>query len=270
MTHFDIDTKCMLTDNPNQLSATLSERWNIWGPNGGYLSAIALRAIEAFADGLVPISLHTQYLRVAKFSEVGLNIRELRKGRSVANYEVVMVQGGKDIIRTNIILGKEHAGLNHDCVNTPSEIDTLDSLPTFERSGDMSPFWDNFNLKAVNWGDKTSGEEATSKTWFEFKGIADYQNLFLDYARSVVLIDTMLWPAAHSMYDKDIDFVAPSLDLYIKFHRSSPHSEWLFCNAISPLADRGLLTGNAEIFDKNGMLLASGGSQMYCQKLSEK
>ena len=244
-----------------------SARWKIWGPNGGYLSAIALRAVQAKAADLVPVSLHTEYMRVAKFGKVDLFIAEIRRGRSVASYEVRMMQGDKAIIRTCIILAKENDGMVHDHVAQPTEINSFEKLPLFERNEDQSPYWDNFNLKPVNWNHGSLGVEPVSKTWFEFKGDGNYQDLFLDCARSALLIDTMLWPAAHQIYEDGFGYVAPSLDLYVKFHRLAPQSSWLFCDAHAPLAERGLLSGDAQIFDEKGRLLASGGSQMYCQKL---
>ena len=45
------------------LAATLHPNWEIWGPNGGYLSAVALRAAGRVApEGHRPVTYSCQYL----------------------------------------------------------------------------------------------------------------------------------------------------------------------------------------------------------------
>ena len=50
MGDFSVDTRVeAVAGQPGRHRATLSEEWRVWGPNGGYLAAIALRAAGAEA-----------------------------------------------------------------------------------------------------------------------------------------------------------------------------------------------------------------------------
>lgn len=43
----DLDRDTALTGSAGRYTAALSEDWRIWGPNGGYVAAVALRAAGA-------------------------------------------------------------------------------------------------------------------------------------------------------------------------------------------------------------------------------
>ena len=54
----------------DQQLATLDKAWEIWGPNGGYIASICLRAAGMAApDGHRPLSLKCQYLNAGRFED---------------------------------------------------------------------------------------------------------------------------------------------------------------------------------------------------------
>ncbi len=53
-------------------TATVHGGWEIWGPCGGYVAAIALRAAGAESDLVRPSSFFCHYLSVAAFAPVDL------------------------------------------------------------------------------------------------------------------------------------------------------------------------------------------------------
>src|SRR5205823_4892878 len=59
--------------------ATLSPDWEIWGPNGGYVASIALRAAGAHSAFDRPATFSCHYLAVARFDAVDLDVRTLRR-----------------------------------------------------------------------------------------------------------------------------------------------------------------------------------------------
>ena len=71
---FERDTQVTLVGS-STYEALLSKDWEIWGPNGGYLCAIALRAVGHEAQIKRPIALYCHYLKVAQFAAVQLASR---------------------------------------------------------------------------------------------------------------------------------------------------------------------------------------------------
>jgi acyl-CoA thioesterase len=78
-------------------------------------------------------------------------------------------------------------------------------------------------------------------------------------------MDTMEWPAAVRAHTGQLQWIAPSLDLSVRFHRFAPGSEWLLSDTSAPVATDGLIGGTATVWSDTGKLLASGGEQMLCR-----
>ncbi len=82
--------------------ATLDRAFEIWGPNGGYLSAIALRAAgHAAPAGNRPASITVQYPARAEFGDAEVEV-ELIKGVSAALLAVTMRQGDRRFLTAQV------------------------------------------------------------------------------------------------------------------------------------------------------------------------
>ena len=68
----------------------LSSDWEIWGPMGGYVASLALRAAGAESAFDRPASFFCHYLGVAAFDEVELLVTPIRQGRSAESWRVSM------------------------------------------------------------------------------------------------------------------------------------------------------------------------------------
>jgi acyl-CoA thioesterase len=106
-----------------------------------------------------------------------------------------------------------------------------------------------------------------SEAWFRFRPTATFDDPHVDAARLVVLLDTMGWPAAVQAHSWEWGegpppWVAPSLDLYVRFHRFRPDEPVLFNRVESSVAAGGLVTTDGRVWTPDGMLLASAGSQL--------
>lgn len=62
---------------PRRFSALVHDDWEIWGPEGGYVAAIALRAAGAASPFARPASFFCHYLSVANFAPVDLAVTPL-------------------------------------------------------------------------------------------------------------------------------------------------------------------------------------------------
>src|SRR5690348_10149978 len=78
--------------------ATLSRDWEIWGPQGGYVASVALRAAGAHTTLPRPASIVGHFLGVAGFDEpVTMACTTLRRARVAESIRVSMTQGERAI-----------------------------------------------------------------------------------------------------------------------------------------------------------------------------
>jgi acyl-CoA thioesterase len=94
---------------------------------------------------------------------------------------------------------------------------------------------------------------------------ATFDDPIVDAIRSLILLDTMFWPAAAARHARPSAFLAPSLDVSVSFHRAVPDSEWLLCDTRSPIAAHGLIGGTAQVWSADRRLVATGTSQLLCR-----
>jgi acyl-CoA thioesterase len=247
-------------------SAELSRDWEIWGPNGGYLAAIALRAAGCEAAIARPASFAAHYLRVPAFGAVELEVAALHRGRRSESLRVSMRQGGKAVLEAIVRTAAEAPGLEHDDARAP-EVPAPEAL--YARPSEPPPrfpFWLNFESRwcePMPWRPERTPEPARYLEWLRFAPRADFGDPFIDAARALVLIDTMVWPAASRRHVQE-RYQAPSLDLVAWFHRPVEGHEWLLSEAEAPVAQRGLIGGTVRVWGADRELLASGGAQLLC------
>src|SRR3982751_777557 len=82
-------------------AASVSDQWAVpRGPNGGYIAAIVLRALEAaVADpGRAPRSLTLHYLRPPAAGPCAVQVAVERRGRTLSSLSARLVQGGTTMV----------------------------------------------------------------------------------------------------------------------------------------------------------------------------
>ena len=257
--------------------AMLSQDWEIWGPNGGYLAAVALRAAGAHSRHSKPASLLCHFLEVATFEEVDLRIETLRESRRTESMRVSMTQRGRRILEALVwAVDGGLAGLDHDDAPAPTVPDPDELAPIEDRFpvGDPRPrysFFDNLEERPVDWIDDWENRPAgvpVHRCWYRFRPRPVAGDEWVDAGRLAILVDTFQWPAAvRGHAGGTVDHIAPSLDLACRFHRTglAAAAEWLLVEARSPVATEGLVGGIAGVWNRQGSLLASGGQQMMCR-----
>src|SRR3954470_181632 len=82
--------------------AKLSRDWEIWGPMGGYVAAIALRAAGAAASLARPARFFCHYLSVARFETIDIDVTSIRRGRSAETLRVSLSQGEKAVMEATV------------------------------------------------------------------------------------------------------------------------------------------------------------------------
>ncbi len=254
--------------------ARLSQEWEIWGPMGGYVAAVALRAAGAHAGVGRPASFFCHYLSVAAFDEVDVDVVTLRAGRRTASVRVSITQQDKPVLEALVWAAEEGEGMEHEFapapdVPGPDGLKSLEEIFEGQEGGAPFRFWDNIEERPPAWIPFEEWEQRTDfdpewDTWFRLRPSATFDDPWLDACRLLIVLDVMQWPAASRGHGRH-PWMAPSLDLFAAFHRPAAYSEWLLGHADSPAAGEGLVGGRAAVWGHDRKLLATGGQQMLCR-----
>ncbi len=275
MGDFELDTRLERLAE-DRFRATLSRDWEIWGPNGGYLASIALRAAGQVAKVQRPASFSGHFVSVGRFESVDVEVRTIRAGRRTESFAVSITQQGRPLFEGLIRTAAQGPGLEHDVaaapkVTPPSELRSIQQVVE-EQLGDAAedppfPFWSNFDVKPLSPERIVPGprqaHDPIFREWYRFTPRPSFDDPFLDAARALLMIDTASWIAACQPHP-DSPFVAPNLDVTAWFHRAEPNSEWLLVDTRCSVAEAGLMGTEACIWSESGKLLATGGAQLFC------
>jgi acyl-CoA thioesterase-2 len=272
----ELDTRVTVVDE-GRCVATPSEDWKIWGPMGGYVAAIALRAAATGVDtdALRPASFTCQFLAPARFEPVDLAVTVLRSSRRAAAVSVSMTQDGAAVLEAQTWFAAEADMLEHDHAGSGGAGRPEDHRPISELTteGSPFPFWENFEGRPIDWTDDIEaypGGKPAWKQWLRFLPRASFDEPLIEACRLLVLADLPSWPAAIRAYPGRATFehfVAPSLDLAVQFHRLDGLSDWLLCSGVAPVADHGLIGFRSEVRTAEDRLVASGSGQLLCREL---
>jgi acyl-CoA thioesterase-2 len=268
----DLAAETAVEGRDGRYVAELSRNWEIWGPNGGYLAVIALRAAARETPFHRPATFTCHFLRVARFDAAELRVTTLRATRRAASLRVSMTQDDEPILEAMVWMVADGRALEHDvarppAVPRPEALRSTEELRRPEEQVVVYPFWQNLESRPVEWldPDEWRPRPPLFQSWYRFRPTAVFDDPVVDAGRALLLIDTMGWPAAWRVHGNGSGWVAPSLDVAVRFHRVAPASQWLLCEATAPVATDGLVGGQATIWSEDGKLLASGGGQLLCR-----
>jgi acyl-CoA thioesterase-2 len=272
MGDFEVDTR--VEGGDGRYTATLSPDWEIWGPAGGYVAAIALRAAGGEARIARPASFSGHFLRVGRFAPVELEVSATQRGRRTESLHVVMRQEGRALLQAVVRTAAEGPGLEHDVSRMP-DVAAPESL---ESAADLFPdrpspyrFWTNLETRIL---DVERALEPLPRRpspphhceWYRFVPRASFDDPFVEAARALLLMDVMAWPAAARPHPEG-EFQAPNLDVTAWFHQPAAGSEWLLMDYEAPIAKGALMGASGRVWSGDGRLLASGGAQLLCVPL---
>src|SRR5262249_45178219 len=185
-------------------TAPLSEDWAIWGPNGGYVASVALRAAGAQSRFDRPASLVGHFLGVARFDTVELDVTVLRGAKKAESLRVSMSQGGEPVFEALVWAVGDVQGLEHNTMELPDRRDPESVQPTSERLAaagitPMFPFWQNFDERNFDWIDdyesRPPGPPQFGR-YYRYVPQSTFDDPWVDACRSLILLDTLGWPAA--------------------------------------------------------------------------
>jgi acyl-CoA thioesterase len=253
-------------DAPGRFRASLSPHWAVWGPNGGYVAAIALRAAMRQSRLPRPASFHCHFLGVGEFAPVELRVESLGGGKRAESLRVEVLQGERTLLVATVWMVDDGLrGFEHDFgarprVPEPSALRGYQDLE--ENYAEWYPIWRSIEGRPTRWREPPG--EPVWHTWLRFTetSIADRE---ADAVRQLFWLDFPGWNATTAAHPWPFRFLAPNLDLNVHFHRFAPGEEWVLADGIVPLATDGLVGCTSRIWTADGRLLATGTSKHTCR-----
>jgi len=266
MADFLSDTRVEPTGAPGRFSASLSPEWAVWGPNGGYVAAIALRAAMAQSRLPRPASFHCHFLAVGEFAPVEIAVESLGGGKRAESLRVDVVQGDRRLLAaTAWMIDDGLLGFEHDVAVRP-DVAPPDALRGYQELAEdypqWYPIWRSIEGRPLRWREPPG--EPRWHTWMRFTEteIADREG---DAARQLLWLDFPSWNATTSAHPWPFRYLTPNLDLHVQFHRFDPDLEWHLAEGYVPLATDGLTGCVARLWTEDGRLLATAASKHLCR-----
>lgn len=261
----DLEQATRIEGDGGSYAATLSDQWEIWGPNGGYLAALALRAAGELAAIRQPRGFYCHFLSSPEFAPVELDVSALKQGRRAESFTVSMTQRERPVLHAMVETAADGPGYSHQhpsipAVEPPAKVEPYEYLSD---SGEhVFRFWENVERRPV----RVAGEDRHApvvREWVRFRPTACFDDPFVDGARALILLDTFGFPAAFRRY-RSWEYLAPNLDTSVWWHRLEPGSDWLLIEHECTVAAHGLMGVSGRVWSEDGKLVATGSAQLCC------
>lgn len=242
----------------------LDPAWDIWGPAGGYIAAIAMRAVGAQASpGHRPVTLTGQFVGVARPGAVEVRVDPVKQG-GTALFVVTLAQGDRTVFLAQIwTTARAEPSLPvrpvAPTVPSPAGLRSQDELIA-ERGIPQIAFWQNIEGRPANFRlvDDPPAADAHQYRWMRLRDWDATADPFLEAMRSLVLIDIGVWPGHWHRLTERAAYAAPSLDLTVHFHGGAPAGDWLLSDADSDVSGNGLISGRVRTWSEGGRAIATG------------
>src|SRR5919197_4121049 len=146
--------------------ATLSDAWSLWGPAGGYVSTIALRAAGEFSRFDRPASYSCSYLGVAEFGPIEIEVTTLRAAKRADALRVTLLQKEQPFLDATVwTIDDDLEGFEHDAAPMPDVAGPHGLRPWLDEMPDEHPygrFWSNIEERMTmqwfgEWKDRPVG-----------------------------------------------------------------------------------------------------------------
>ena len=278
----DLEVDTRLTGGDGRWTAELSSDWAIWGPCGGYVAAVLLRAAGAHSNFPRVATLAVNFLGVARFEPVDLVAETLQAGKRSQAIRVSMTQDGRPISHAVVWTITEpdgREGIEYDWTEWPGlpgphGLDNFENLRPDEEP--VFPFWQNMESRPIGWlspdeWDVVRPVAPVLQTWYRLRPRATYDDPFLEAARVAMVCDLMGWPSVVRALQpgQEAQWMAPNLDVNVTFHQPAGDSEFLLLDAASPLAGGGTIGSVGRVWSEDRRLLATSIQQMLARPIPQ-
>jgi acyl-CoA thioesterase len=251
MGDFEQDTAVRAAANGTFSCHIRPDWWVVAGPNGGYVAAILVRAMSASAAAEErPLrSLTVHYQRAPQVGQARVEVTVEREGRSVSFLRASLSQDDRMCAAALAVFARDRSGMELDhaqapAVPAPDEIESLPDRP------EAPPFGREFEFRPAIGSTAFGGShEALTGGWLRFRDERP-----LDASALVALCDSW-FPAVFAVSDGPLAVPTLELTVHVRAPLPLPH-DWVLGRYATRLAREGFLEEDAELFSRDGRLLA--------------
>jgi acyl-CoA thioesterase-2 len=254
-----------LAGGAGRYTASLEPDWFVWGPMGGYVAAIAFRAMAAETAHPIPATFACQFLRAGQAGPAEVEVESVRGGKRSEALRATIVQNGKPLLAATAwfvaagMTGFEHQGGAMPKVPEPEALRPFSELA--DNYADWYPIWRNIEGRPLRF--EFAPGPPTWQTWMKLVEAAPADPI-LDAARMLLWADLLPWNAVLGPHDWPRRWIAPNIDLTVTFHAPARGADWILCDAESPMAAEGLAAGVGRLWTREGKLVATSTAQLFC------
>lgn len=252
---FDLDTDVKDLGG-GRFAAEMGERWWVErGPNGGYVAAVVLRAIQrAAASARAPRSLTVQFPRAPLAGPVEITVRTEREGHTVTFLSARMEQDGELQATAMAVLADDldvsgYEELKMPTVEPPAELYSPDPA----KVAGMPAMFQNYSVRSALGEQAFSGGAPYSGVWIRAR-----EPRLLDAPLAAAILDAW-FPAPFIKLDGPVP--APTIDYTVHFRAPLPEpgasaEDPYLATFRSGLARGGFVEEDGELWSQDGKLLA--------------
>jgi acyl-CoA thioesterase-2 len=265
MADFEHDTRVHVAGEG--LQTTLSPDWQVMGPQGGYVAAIALRAMAGLVQpGFVPVALTAQYLAAAAAGPADVEARLLRQGRQAAFTTATVYQGERNELGASASFFHPVEGPARLALTPPAlpPLEACVPMMTPAPPGQRFPFHENFEFRVSEDLFQVGDAEDDFIFWARYREQSWADDLVVQAAALIPLLDMAVFPASFRAIPNFPGAV--TLDLTAHWHSYPVPEGWLLLRGRCQHASSGMLNGWAEAWTPEGRLLATSAQQAVLRR----
>ncbi|WP_285732801.1 thioesterase family protein [Nocardiopsis sp. ATB16-24] len=250
---FDRDTRVDKRAD-GEFTATLTDAWTTFTshPNGGYVLGAALNALRQNLGQPDPLAVSAFFLRPAAAGRALVRTEVVREGRRTATGQVVLEQGGKEVVRAIATYGD----LTPD---RSARVLTLDEPPNLPPPQDCAVPPEFARAEGVGIAGSVEYRYPERPGWMDGrKDGRPYAEFWMRFADGRE-------PDTHSLVSM-VDFAPPAvleigefttITVELSVHvRARPAPGWSACRVFTKHVQGGLHEEDMEIWDSTGVLVA--------------
>lgn len=226
--------------------------WVQVGPNGGYLTAIALRGATAIVPepSRLPRSIHARFLSPPRAGGFELQASVIRRGRAMTTVGVRMEQEGKTFLEASACFSEPFSPIQFQDARMPEAV----ALEAGEPVAKLIPLNHRYDLVRAIGGALRTNAEARTGGYLRFSDPRPVDVLAL-----AALWDA--WPPAVFARAMEERFrgAVPTVEASCFFRapaRVVPAGEHVLMKVQSTTANDGFVEEDGELWSQDGVLLA--------------